>query len=109
MARIESVGKPARRVDALEKVLGTAKFVGDYRLPNMLYARTLRSDLPHARIRHLDVSPALKVPGVLAVVTSDDFVEHGHYGFPVKDAYMIAYQKVRYVGEGIAAVAAETP
>jgi CO/xanthine dehydrogenase Mo-binding subunit len=108
MAGTQIVGKPARRVDALEKVLGTAKYVADYRLPGMLYARALRSELPHARIVRLDVSPALEVSGVRAVITSDDFVGQGLYGFPVKDKYMLAYQKVRYVGEAIAAVAADT-
>ncbi|HIC90099.1 MAG TPA: xanthine dehydrogenase [Anaerolineae bacterium] len=102
------VGRYNRREDALEKVLGTARYVADYQLPGMLYARTLRSPVPHARIVKLDVTPALKVPGVVAVVTSDDFVDHGNYGLPVKDNYVLAYQKVRYVGDGIAAVAAET-
>ncbi|MGA2112848.1 MAG: xanthine dehydrogenase family protein molybdopterin-binding subunit [Anaerolineales bacterium] len=109
MTKVQSIGKPARRVDALEKVLGTAKYLGDYKLPAMLYARALRSEQPHAKIRSLDVKPALAVPGVQAVVTGDDFVDHGLYGFPTKDKYMLAYQKVRYVGEAIAAVAAETP
>ena len=45
MAKLQIVGKPARRVDALEKVLGTAKYVGDYKLPTMLYARALRSEV----------------------------------------------------------------
>jgi len=103
------VGKPAPRVDAVDKVLGTARFLADIKLPDMLYARALRSPLPHARIKRLDVSPALAVPGVKAVITSDDFIDHGAYGFPVKDDYMLAYQKVRYVGDAIAAVAAETP
>ncbi len=109
MAKIQIVGKPARRVDALEKVLGTAKYVGDYKLPTMLYARALRSEQPHSRIVRLDVAPALTVAGVKAVITCDDFVDHGNYSFPVKDNYMLAYQKVRYVGEAIAAVAADTP
>ncbi len=109
MAKIESVGKPARRVDALEKVLGTAKYVGDFRLVGMLHARALRSELPHARIMRLDVTPALTVSGVKAVITCADFVDNGLYGFPVKDKYMLAYQKTRYVGEAIAAVAADTP
>ena len=65
--------------------------------------------LPHGRIVKLDVAPALAVPGVRAVITSEDFFEHGLYGFPVKDKYMLAYEKVRYVGEAIAAVAADTP
>ena len=109
MTELQYVGKPARRVDALEKVMGTAKYIADRKLPGMLHARCLRSETPHARIVKLDVAPALAVPGVRAVITSDDFFDHGLYGFPVKDKYMLAYQKVRYVGEAIAAVAADTP
>ena len=109
MIKVQSIGKPARRVDALEKVLGIAKYLGDYKLPTMLYARALRSELPHASIRFLDVKPALAVPGVRAVITSDDFVEHGLYGFPILDKHVLAYQKVRFVGEAIVAVAAATP
>lgn len=108
MAETRYVGKPAARVDALEKVLGTARFIGDYRLPGMVYARALRSLLPHARIVRLDVTPALRVPGVLAAITGDDFVDHGRFGYPVQDMYMLAHQRVRYVGDAIAAVAAET-
>jgi CO/xanthine dehydrogenase Mo-binding subunit len=107
MSELRYIGKPASRVDALEKVLGTARYVGDYRLPGMLWARALRSHLPHARIVRLDVTQALQVPGVRAAITSDDFVDHGHFGFPVRDMYMLAYQRVRYVGDAIAAVAAE--
>ncbi|MGQ9490746.1 MAG: xanthine dehydrogenase family protein molybdopterin-binding subunit [Anaerolineae bacterium] len=109
MSELQYIGKPARRVDALEKVMGKAKYIADRKLPGMLHARCLRSDVPHARIVKLDVTPALAVPGVRAVITSEDFFEHGLYGFPVKDKYMLAYQKVRYVGEAIAAVAADTP
>jgi CO/xanthine dehydrogenase Mo-binding subunit len=109
MAELQYVGKPARRVDALEKVMGRAKYAGDRKLPGMLHARCLRSEVPHALIKKLDVRPALAVPGVCAVITSEDFFEHGLYGFPVKDKYVLAYQKVRYAGEAIAAVAAETP
>lgn len=106
---LEYVGKPARRTDALDKVTGRAKYIADYRTPGMLHARCLRSTMPHARIARLDITPALEVPGVRAVITSEDFVDHGLYGFPVKDKYMLAWQKVRYVGEAIAAVAADTP
>jgi CO/xanthine dehydrogenase Mo-binding subunit len=109
MAELKYIGRPARRVDALEKALGTARYLADYRLPGMLYARALRSGLPHARIARLDVTPALKVSGVRAAISSEDFFEQGRFGFPVSDQYMLAYQKVRYVGEAIAAVAAETP
>jgi CO/xanthine dehydrogenase Mo-binding subunit len=100
------VGKPATRVDALEKVLGTAKYVADLRLPGMLVARCLRSTLPHARILKLDVSPALKVPGVRGAITCEDFVNHGRFGFPVQDMFMLAFERARYAGDAIAAVAA---
>ena len=109
MTDLKYIGKPAQRVDALDKVMGKTKYVGDMSLPGMLYARTLRSDQPHARIKRLDVSPALKIPGVVAVITSDDFANHGNFGFPISDHYMLAFEKVRHVGEGIAAVAAESP
>ena len=108
MSDTKYVGKPATRVDALEKVLGTAKYTADLRLPGMVYARCLRSDVPHARIIKLDVAPALRVPGVLAAITCDDFVDHGRFGFPVQDMYMLAYERVRYVGDAVAALAAET-
>ena len=85
MPELQYVGKPATRLDALEKVLGTAKYAGDYYMPGMLYARALRSTLPHARIVRLDVTPARQVPGVLAAITCDDFVNHGRFGFPIQD------------------------
>jgi CO/xanthine dehydrogenase Mo-binding subunit len=107
MPETRYIGKPATRVDALEKVLGTAKYVGDHQLPGMLVARALRSTLPHARILRLDVSPALLVPGVLAAITCEDFENHGRFGYPVEDMYMLAYQRVRYVGDAVAAIAAE--
>ena len=70
----------------------------------------MRSETPHVWIVKLDTAPAgSPTPGARAVVTSDDYFEQGLYGFPVKDKYMLAYQKVRYVGEAIAAVAADTP
>src|SRR5512135_1003991 len=108
MAETRYVGKPAARVDALEKVMGTAKYVADLRVPGMVFARCLRSDQPHARIVRVDVAPALAVPGVLAAITCDDFVNHGKFGFPVEDMYMLAYGRVRYAGDAIAAVAAES-
>ena len=108
MADMQYVGKQATRVDALEKVLGTAKYVGDYRVPGMVFARALRSTLPHARILRVDVTPALRVPGVLAAITCDDFVKFGRFGYPVEDMFMLAHERVRYVGDAVAAIAAET-
>ncbi len=95
-------------VDALDRVLGNTRYVCDMTVPDMLYASVLRSPAPHARIENLDVSSALAMPGVLAVVTQKDFVDHGNFGWPVRDDYVLAYRKVRYVGEPVAVVAAET-
>jgi CO/xanthine dehydrogenase Mo-binding subunit len=106
---LKYVGNPnSIAVDGLEKILGTAKYVGDMVLPGMLHAKVLASPIPHGKIVHLDVRPALQVEGVVAAITSENFVDHGHFGWPVKDAYILAYQKVRYVGDPIAIVAAES-
>jgi CO/xanthine dehydrogenase Mo-binding subunit len=74
----------------------------------MLYAKVLRSPVPHARIRRLDPVAALQVPGVVAVVTAEDFANHGLWGWPIKDAFALAWKKVSYVGDPVAAVAAES-
>jgi CO/xanthine dehydrogenase Mo-binding subunit len=108
MTTYQYLDKPARRVDGKDKVTGKARYVGDFQLAGMLHTAVLRSPLPHALIKHLDVSPALAVPGVKAVITAQDFVDNGNFGWPVKDAYVLAYQKVRYVGDAIAAVAGES-
>ena len=109
MSTLKYVGNTqAQAVDALDKVLGRARYVGDIKLAGMLHVKLLTSPVPHARITRLDVAPALTVPGVVAAVTSTDFADHGAFGWPVKDAFVLAHQKVRYVGDPIAAVAAET-
>jgi CO/xanthine dehydrogenase Mo-binding subunit len=108
MTEKQFVGRPATRVDALEKVLGTARYVDDYHLPGTLVARALRSTLPHARIISIDVTPALKIPGVRAAITSEAFVNHGRYGYPVQDMFMLAHERVRYAGDALAAIAADT-
>ena len=98
----------AHAVDGQEKVAGSTRYVDDIQIPGTLHAKVLRSHLPHATITQLDTQPALQVPGVLAVITSEDFVDYGILGWPVKDAYILAHGKVRYVGDPIAAVAAES-
>ena len=106
---LKYIGNPkSTAVDSLDKVLGQAKYVGDMKLPGMLHAKVLTSPLPHARILKLDVSPALDVPGVIAVITSADFEDNGAFGWPIRDAFVLACEKVRYVGDPIATVAAES-
>ncbi|MFP4345374.1 MAG: xanthine dehydrogenase family protein molybdopterin-binding subunit [Anaerolineales bacterium] len=109
MSELKYVGNAqSQAVDGLDKVMGRARYVGDLQIPGMLYAKILRSPLPHARLVALDVGPALEVPGVLAAITAEDFVDHGAFGWPVKDAFVLAHEKVRFAGDPIAVVAAET-
>lgn len=109
MADLKVIGKQeTQNVDGLARAMGEARYVCDMHIPGMLIAKALRSSLPHARIAHLDVAPALQVPGVRAVITQADFEEHSNFGWPIKDAYALAYERVRHVGEAIAVVAAET-
>ena len=109
VSNLRYVGNPAlQNVDGADKVSGRARYVCDMVVPGMLVAKVLRSPLPHARILKLDPAPALAVPGVKAVITHADFVDDGNFGWPVKDAYVLAVNKVRHVGEPVAAVAAET-
>src|SRR5499427_2441700 len=102
------VGKPLARVDAPGKVSGTAVYAADFSLPGMLCGRVLRSTLPHARILRLDVTRACALPGVRATITAAD-VPDVRYGAAVKDETAFAKDKVRYVGQPVAAVAAATP
>ena len=100
------VGKRVPRVDALDKVTGQAMYSVDIELPGMLYGAALRSPLAHAKIVEIDTSAALTVPGVRAVVTGKEFPFT--FGHMIKDQPFLSIQKVRYVGEPVAAVAAET-
>ena len=98
------VGTSMPQVNSREKVTGTAVFVADMTLPQMLHAKVLRSPLPHARIVHIDVEAARRLPGVRAIVTGAD-VRKKH-GLSVKDETILATDRVRFAGEEVAAVAA---
>jgi len=101
--QLKYVGHNVPRVDGIEKVTGKAKFLGDLAIPGMLYGKILRSTYPHARILAIDTSRAESLPGVAAVFTAADLGDRVpiYNGRPV-----IAANKVRYVGEPVAAVAA---
>jgi CO/xanthine dehydrogenase Mo-binding subunit len=105
------IGEGYIRLDALEKVTGAAKYPDDLCMDNMLYARILRSPHPHARIKNIDLSGALKLPGVYAAVCGDDIHGPGYFGISVPDQPVLARRgsKVLYVGDNVAAVAAESP
>ncbi|APC09365.1 xanthine dehydrogenase family protein molybdopterin-binding subunit [Neomoorella thermoacetica] len=98
------VGQEVLRSDGIDKVTGQAKFVADIFLPGMLYASILRSTHAHARILRVDTSRAMAVPGVKAVVTGDDFTRR--IGVCITDQYPLARDKVRFMGEPVAAVIA---
>lgn len=100
------VGKRVLRVDAPAKVNGSAVYGVDIELPGMLHGATLRSPYPHANIIEIDTSAAVKAPGVRAVVTGKDF--SCYFGDMVRDQPFLAVDRVRFVGDPVAAVAAET-
>lgn len=102
-----AVGRNLPRLDAQEKVTGKALYACDLELPGMLHAKVLRSILPHALIRHIDARKAESLPGVVAVLTRDNLeVASPYFGASVKDQPVVAIDKVRYVGDIVAAVAA---
>src|SRR5438067_763215 len=99
--------EPILRVDGPQKVSGAAHYAGDIRLPGLLFGMALRSPLPHARITSIDASAARAVPGVHAVLTAAD-LPHTLIGKTLRDMPLLARDRVRYVGEKVAVVAAET-
>jgi CO/xanthine dehydrogenase Mo-binding subunit len=104
------IGKPLPRVDAYERVSGTALFPFDVTLPDMLHAAILRSPHAHAIVRRVDVSEAEKMPGVRAVITgATPGCDIPWYGPRSRPLSMLFDPHCRYAGEEIAAVAAETP
>lgn len=105
--RFDVVGKPRRRVDGRAKATGQTRFADDLALPRMLHAKLLRSPHPHAIIEAIDVEKAKRHPGVRLVLTGRDFpVPFGI--MPVsQDEYPLAPERVRYVGDPVAAVVAQ--
>ncbi len=113
MSQLSYVGKSCARKDGPDKVTGRAVYTQDVKLPGMLTGRILRSPHPHARIVRIDTSKAMALPGVKAVMTVEDTkgIKHGFVETPryPPDQEVLAREKVRHVGEEIAAVAAIDP
>jgi len=100
------IGRPQRKVDGLAKATGTAVYTDDIQLPGMLHAKTLRSPHPHARIVAIDTSRARALPGVHAVITGRDLpIKYGVIPW-TPDENALAVDKVRFIGDEVAAVAA---
>lgn len=102
-----SIGKSVPMLDALARVTGTVDYMVNLRLPDMLVGRIVRSQSPHAKLLKVDTTDAMQVPGVIAILTGADLGENAFYGAKIKDQGVVAVDRVRYVGEPIAAIAAE--
>ncbi|MBW1645709.1 MAG: molybdopterin-dependent oxidoreductase [Deltaproteobacteria bacterium] len=104
------VGQSLPRADARIKAVGAAQYADDIILPGMLYGKLLRSPVAHARILNIDVSQAKKLPGVKCVITGDDTlkIKFGNWRLvpESQDEYPLAVDKVRFIGDEVAAVAA---
>ena len=107
------IGRSVPRVDAPGKATGRAIYTADMKLPGMLYGKLLRSPVPHARIRNIDISKAVSLNGVKDVIVGNDTpgIKYGNWRlFPqTQDEFPLAMEKVRFIGDEVAAVAAIDP
>ncbi len=102
------VGKPIARIDALDKAQGRTKYMSDLVFANMLWGRVLRAKYPHARILGIDTSDAEAMPGVVCVLTHKDVKGTNRFGIAVQDQPVLCEDRVGYVGDAVALVAAES-
>ena len=102
------IGHSITRPDTIEKVTGKARFAGDFSVPDALHMKLRFAERPHARILSIDTNRALKHPGVVAVFTAED-VPFNKYGLMSEDQPVLCDEVVRFVGDQVAAVVAETP
>ena len=101
------IGTPVPRIDGRDKVTGTANYGADFEIEGTLWAKTLRSPFPHARIRGIDTSAARALPGVHAILTGDDIPQNMRWGRRIVDVPVLAQGEVKFVGEQVAAVVAD--
>ncbi|MFP4497609.1 MAG: xanthine dehydrogenase family protein molybdopterin-binding subunit [Vulcanimicrobiota bacterium] len=106
--KYRTVGKSLKRYDAIDKVTGQGKYIDDLKLQGMLFAKVLRSKYAHADLLSIDTKEAEKIQGVWAVVTGKKFA-HKRIGECINDQPVMAHTKVRFIGEPVAAVIADTP
>lgn len=108
MTETRWVGKEVKRIDAEDKVRGTLKYMGDLSFPNMIYGAVLRSKYPHALIKKIDTTQAKELEGVVAVLTHEDVPGLNGFGISIPDQPVLCGDKVRYMGDAVALVGAET-
>src|SRR5438874_10582212 len=102
------VGQSVRRVDGVPKVKGEFEYASDLRRDGMLFGATLRSPHAHARIAGIETSAAKRMSGVRAVITSGELPTRERFGLMKLDQPVLATERVRYVGEPVAIVAADS-
>jgi len=102
------IGQAVPKVDALAKVTGQQIYPSDIQQPNALWVQVLRAAHPHARIVHVDISAALALPGVVCVLTAQDLPGRNGFGLIVPDQPVLCADVVRYEGDAIAVIAAES-
>jgi CO/xanthine dehydrogenase Mo-binding subunit len=102
------IGESVPMLDSLARVTGAVEYMVNLRLPDMLYGKIVRSQSPHAKLVNLNVIDSLQIPGVVAILTREDMEPHPFYGAMIKDQGVVAMDHVRYVGEPVAAIAAES-
>jgi len=103
------IGRSLPRPESVDKVTGAAMFADDFSFPAMLHGATLRAAHPHARILSIDTSKATALPGVHAVLTYRDVPGRNRHGLVIPDWPVLCQDKVRYMGDAVALVAAESP
>ena len=109
MARpLTQIGRSATRLDGRAKVSGAMRYAADVERPGIIWGKCLRSPYAHARIRSIDTAAVKKIEGVFAVLTADDLPRR-LVGRRLKDMPVLAQQTVRFIGERVAVVAAQTP
>ena len=107
MVDFSIIGKEVPRIDALDKATGQALYAGDFKLPGMLFGKLLLSPHPHAKILNINTEKAERLPGVKAVITAKDVPDVKYGVSPARyDENILAIDRVRYIGDEVAAVAA---
>ena len=100
------IGKKVPRVDGVGKATATTRYVADYHVPGLIYGKILHSKVPRGKIKNIDYSEALKLEGVVAVITGKDIPNQSLYGYTYPDEEVLARDEVKFWGQGIAVVGA---
>jgi len=108
MTKTKWVGTDVTRIDAKDKVCGTLEYMSDLSFPNMIYGAVLRSKYPHALIKKIDTKRAKELDGVVTVLTHEDVPGLNGFGIAIPDQPVLCRDKVRYMGDAIALVGAES-